>query len=439
MSKALVVVPQKQRRRKPQAQRKYPVRFRALPVYTGSGGYKKKYPRSTSSSSTAPYGAMIGGGLGTLLGGPVGGMIGSGVGHLAQGLIKHITGFGDYTVEVNSLMGNRFNPPELINQSHRSVCLRHREYIADITAASTFTNRAFNINPGLSTTFPWLAGVANNFEEYMIAGMIFEYKSLSADYTTAASAALGYVAMATQYNPLLPEFTDKVHMENYEFANSAKPSESFIHPIECKRSLNPVNQLYVRTGPVEDNADQRLYDLGKFQIATGGNSGSGVLGELWCTYEIHFFKPKLVDGEDILLAGHWRLNSITNLGPLGTAAATEEAGTNLPVTLTAGSIQFPETITNGRFLITYNCTGSSTASTIFTITAASNCSFPNKYSNNTISRFSSQSGLTTTSQMSMWTVTITGPSALIVINDDGTLPASSTSGDLWIVQMNSEL
>jgi len=438
MSKQIVLATTN-RRRKRQAPRKYPVRFRALPVLTGRGAYRKKYPRSTGSYST-PYGAMIGGGIGTALGGPVGGMIGGGVGHLAQSLIKHITGFGDYSVEVNSLMGNRFNPPELINQSHRSVCLRHREFITDITASSAFTVTAFNINPGLSDSFPWLAGVANNFEEYMIAGMVYEYKSLSADYTTASSAALGYVAMATQYNPLLPEFTDKVHLENYEFANSAKPSENFIHPIECKKSLNPVNQLFVRTGPVETNADQRLYDLGKFQIATAGNSGSGILGELWCTYEIHFFKPKLVDEEDLLLSGHWQLNSITNASPLGSAAATEVTGTNLPVVLTGGSITFPDTMEEGRFLITWNCVGTSTASTVCpTLTAATNCSFPNRYSGNTASKFPSKAGVTSDGILMIYTVTITGPGAVVVVNDDGTLPASATSGDLWITQLNSEL
>jgi len=440
MSKAVVIVPNRRRPRRKAAPRKYPVRFRALPVITGRGAYRKRYPRSTSAAYSTPYGAMIGGGIGTALGGPIGGMIGGGVGHLAQSLIKHISGFGDYTVEVNSLMGDKFNPPELINQSHRSVCLRHREYITDITAESAFTVQAFDINPGLSETFPWLAGVANNFEEYMIAGMVFEYKSLSADYTTASSAALGYVAMATQYNPLLPEFPDKVHLENYEFANSAKPSENFIHPIECKKSLNPVNQLYVRTGPVEDNADQRLYDLGKFQIATGGNSGSGVLGELWCTYEIHFYKPKLVDSEDILLAGHWQLNSITNASPLGSAAATEVSGTNLDVTLTGGSITFPATMDSGRYFIEWNCVGTSTASTACpTLTAASNCSFPNKFSNNAGSKFTSKTGVTSDGVLMVFTVTITGPSAVVVFNDDGTLPASSTSGDLWITQLNSEL
>lgn len=431
MSKAVVVIPQKKRARKARPKKTNPVRFRTLPVYTGKGAYKKVTPKSSS----IPYGSMIGTGIGTLVGGPIGGMIGGGVGHLAQGLIKHITGFGDYTVEVNSLMGSRFNPPELINQSHRSVCLRHREYIADITASSAFTIQSFDINPGLSSTFPWLAGVANNFEEYQIAGMIFEYKSLSADYTTASSAALGYVAMATQYNPLLPDFQDKIHLENYEFANSAKPSENFIHPIECKRSLNPVNQLYVRTGPVQDNADQRLYDLGKFQIATGGNSGSGVLGELWCTYEIHFYKPKLVDSDDQVLSGHWVLGSVVSgQGPFG-ASQTPDSDNSIDIVFTVASMTFPATLSHGKFLITWNCVGASTAVTAPTITATSGCTIINEYTNHTIGQFNSPSaGSTSTSLTFQLVIEITGPSAVLT-STGGTLNVAITSADLHIAQM----
>lgn len=433
MSKQLVVVPA-QRRRRRQAPRKYPVRFRALPTLTGRGAYRKKYPRSTRSSTSYPYGATIGTGIGTALGGPIGGMIGGGVGHLAQSLIKHISGFGDYTVEVNSLMGDKFNPPELINQSHRSVCLRHREFIGDVTATSAFTVQAYDINPGLASTFPWLAGVANNFEEYMISGMVFEYKSLSADYTTAASAALGYVAMATQYNPLLPDFPDKIHLENYEFANSAKPSENFIHPIECKRSLNPVNQLYVRTGPVEDNADQRLYDLGKFQIATAGNSGSGILGELWCTYEVHLFKPKLIDNDDDVLSGHWSVGTIVGGSILG-ATQVPDATNTLDIVFTPTTMTFPATLRAAKFLITWNCVGANTPVTPGVVTATSGCTIISDFANHTIGQFSTpQAGASSTSMVFQVVVEITDYSAVLSVTG-GVINATPSSCDIHIAQM----
>lgn len=399
---------------------------------TGNG----KYRRGTHKNDDpyVPWGSMIGGAIGGLIGGPPGMAIGGGVGHLSQKLIKHFTGVGDYNIEVNTLMGPDFSPPELINKSQRGVCLRHREYIGEITAAATFTNLAYDINPGISNTFPWLAGVANNFEQYAFTGMIFEFKSLSADYTTAASAALGYVAMATQYNSLNPDFIDKIHMENYEFANSAKPSESFIHPIECKKSLTPTEPLYIRTGPVQANADQRLYDLGKFQIATGGNSGSGILGELWCTYEVCLYKPKLVDQDDDILSGHWSLSTVTGPGPLGTSQLPDSDVT-LEIVFTPTTITFPDTLNSGRYLITYNCVGASTAITIPTITATSGCILVADWANHTIATFTTETGTTSTGLIIMFVLDILNFSAVVTWGGAATIPATITSADLHIAQM----
>lgn len=430
MSKVVVVAPKKRRVR-----RAAPRRQRIpLPVVVGRGGYAKARAKPRKSSSV-PYGSMIGGGIGTAIGGPVGGMIGGGVGHLAQKLIKHFTGFGDYSIEVNSLLGDSFSPPELINYSHRGVCIRHREYIGDITASAAFAVTAYDLNPGLSASFPWLGGVAKNFEQYMITGMIFEYKTLSADYTTAASAALGYVAMATQYNSLQPVFQDKIHMENYEFANSAKPSQSFIHPIECKRALTPTDPLYVRHGPVENSGDQRLYDLGKFQIATGGNSGSGIIGELWCTYEICFFKPKMVDSDDGVLSAHWRLGSLTGAGPLG-SSQTADSDNTLDIAFTPTSLTFPATLNHGKFQITWNCVGSSTASLVApVITATSGCALVTDWINHTDTKFQTQNGVTSTGMIVTWIITLSDFSAVVTVGGAGTIPASITSADLHIAQM----
>lgn len=432
MSKQLVVV----NKRRPARRRAAPRRQRIpLPVVVGQGTYSKIRAKPRSTTTSVPYGSMIGGGIGTALGGPVGGMIGGGVGHLAQKLIKHFTGFGDYSIEVNSLLGERFSPPELINYSRRGFCVRHREYIGDISANSAFTLSAYDINPGLFTTFPWLAGVAKNFEQYMLTGMIFEYKTLSADYTTASSAALGYVAMATQYNSLQPVFQDKIHMENYEFANSAKPSESFIHPIECKRALTPTDPLYVRTGPVETSADQRLYDLGKFQIATGGNSGSGILGELWCTYEICFLKPKMNDTDDNVLSAHWRLGTVTGPGPLGTSQ-TPDSDNSIDLTFSPTTITFPATLSHGKFLLIWNCVGTSTAALVApTITATSGCTLVQDWDNHVDDQYHQQNGITSVVSFVAWIVTLTDVSAVCTVGGAGTIPANPTSADLHIAQM----
>ena len=196
----------------------------------------------------------------------------------------------------------------------------HREYIGDVftggiqpddkTApySSPFTignvqvagsgevlgNGGFKINVGVKDTFPWLYNLARNYEQYRVHGMVFEFKSLSADALNSTNTALGSVIMATEYNAANPIFESKQQMENYEFAQSCKPSVSMMHAIECAPNLTSVSELYVRAGPIPLYQDPRLYDLGTFQIATCGMQAAQInIGELWCTYLVELIKPKI--------------------------------------------------------------------------------------------------------------------------------------------------
>jgi len=383
-------------------------------IYRGHGDYKKS--------------------VGYQIGKDIGGAIGYG----AQHLIKFLTGFGDYKVTSNSLMGGLYDPPELRNLRDRGVVVRHREYITDINASSAFTLQAFSINAGLPATFPWLSQIAEAFEEYYITGMVFEYKTLSADYTSAASAALGYVVMATQYNSLNPVFPDKKTMENYEFANSAKPSDSFIHPVECKRSITPVSELYVRTGAAPANADLRLYDLGSFQIATGGNSGTGVIGELWVTFEAVLCKPKLVEaiGYDVQ-TDHYRMTGVADATPLGTAQ-TLQAGSLLGTTIASNVISMPDNVINGTYLLSYSVSGSALTAVTqhpWTIANGSQLAVWRGGTSSEIANVNTN----TLIYMDEFVFRVTGPGCTLTLGTSGTLPTPFTFADLWITQVNGSI
>ena len=73
---------------------------------------------------------------------------------------------------------------------------------------------------------------------------------MSADALNSVNTALGQVIMATDYNAANPPFAQKSEMENYEYGQSAKPSESAIHPIECARLQTTISELYTRAGAV---------------------------------------------------------------------------------------------------------------------------------------------------------------------------------------------
>lgn len=217
-----------------------------------------------------------------------------------RALTSTIRGYGKYTVKNNTLLTGGMSPPMVQNSmSNGGIIVRHREYIGDITATAAFTNRNFPINPGINESFPWLSQIANAFEQYRFRGLVFEYKSTSADALVTGNTSIGQgtVIMATQYNSISPGFVNKMEMQNYTYANSCKPSNSMLHPVECANFQTPMKVFYVRSGALPDNADEKTYDLGNFNIATEGlsvpdPSDQQSIGELWATFEIEFFKPK---------------------------------------------------------------------------------------------------------------------------------------------------
>lgn len=75
---------------------------------------------------------------------------------------------------------------------------------------------------------------------------------------------------------------------------AGKPAQSILFPIECSGKQNPYKMWFIRTGGIPPGTDQRLYDLCNFQIATSGmQSADSIIGELWVTYAVKFFKPQL--------------------------------------------------------------------------------------------------------------------------------------------------
>ncbi len=363
-------------------------------------------------------------------------------GLITKGLTTLISGFGDYKVQGNSLMTGGMSPPAIVNSvDNGGFIIRHREYLADIGASSPFSLNTYTINPGDPNTFPWLSTIAVNFEQYRVRGMLFEFKSLSSDAVLSAStsSALGSIIMATQYDVLDYPFINKFEMENYQYANSSKPSLSFIHPIECARAQTSVSELYVRSGQhILNNSDARFYDLGKFNIASVGmQATSGVAGELWCSYEIELFKPKIGDVSTTYgLYDHFTLAGASDSAPIGTSSVRSVTSTLRGTINSAGTVYtFDSSTPHGNYLIQLTMTGGSV--TIGgTSTTFSACLGLNRYSSNSVS-FINASGASATTYLYTQYITVTGSPATITFAS-GTFP-SSPVGDLYILQVPTNL
>jgi len=284
--------------RKPRSARKPYTRKRTVVSSRAAPSVSKAVQKieSLPAQKQASIGRMLLNGAGAALGGALGGPAGAVVGRSISDGVANIVGLGEYSINSNVLMHE--DPLRVKNKSHNGeTVIRHREFLGDVLTSSTagaFNIQTYPINPGIEQTFPWLAQIASNFEQYRIEGMLFEFRSMSGDALTSSNTALGSVVMATQYNAGQAAFRSKSEMENYEFGSSCKPSSSMIHPIECARMQTSIDELYTRSGNVPSGQDPRLYDIGNFSIATVGMQGTSVnVGELWITYQVALLKPKM--------------------------------------------------------------------------------------------------------------------------------------------------
>lgn len=318
------------------------------------------------ASPAIALGGDLGGAIGSLFG-QKGSQVGRNIGSLAGGIFKRITGVGDYEVKKNTVLTD--SSPPMFGPNGRGVVVRHREYLGDVSPTVNFTVKTYPINAGLSTTFPWLAQTAAAFEQYRVLGMVFEYKSLSSDavLSSSASSSLGAVIMSTQYNVYDPIPTSKVIMENYLYANSSKPSMNILHPIECDNTETPTKLLYVRQADI--GGDYRLYDLGNFSIATSGmQNTAGVIGELWVTYEIEFYKPKQlgIPASVITPSDHYQFYPVSVSGGIfggpGNPSPTKTNGSSLGTSITASVPTYFDTInfpTAATYMVHWTTVGTS--------------------------------------------------------------------------------
>ena len=228
----------------------------------------------------------------------------------AAGWFTKLLGFGDYKVQVNSLMGQTWRPspeqsaegnsPPLfqsVNGSTSDVVLVHREFVGNVLSSINFRATTVPVNAGSNVLFPWLSRMASLYEEYQFLGLVFEYKSTSATAVGTTSSAMGTVIMATDYDCYDNAFQTKRAMEAAEFSVSGAPYDHFMAPIECDPRRNNSKLFFVNYGITDftqAKGDARNEVMCNFTYATEGQQAADtVIGELWVTYHVRLSRPIL--------------------------------------------------------------------------------------------------------------------------------------------------
>lgn len=403
---------------------------------------KKADKRTVAKKADKKYSgafSSVGGSLGSMVGNMIapgiGGIVGGGLGSALGSGISKITGFGDYEVKSNTLVpGLSKQVPSFGNDAVR---VKHRELIAQIKSSTGFSIQTFPVNPGVNTTFPWLSQIAQQFEQYHMNGLVFEYVSTSADALNSTNTALGSVIAATQYNSLDPAFDNIQQMMAAKFATMGKPSLNLMHAVECDPDSQPLKLYYVRSGSVSSN--QLMYDLASFQFATFGSQAVADIGYLWVTYDVTFVKPQLNNVLGLDLQSYAAtLGAPSASNPFGASGPGVTTGSNLQMTYATNSMFFPAQLSSGRYLVEYTVRGASAAVADPTVTYTNCHEVTASWYGNTVS-YMSNTGTTSGTYFRTWYVEIDDNDASFNFNG-GTLPGGGAQqGNLVITQVPVDL
>lgn len=210
---------------------------------------------------------------------------------------KSWSGFGDYNINVNSLI-KAVDPSGKITGIYtkgRETRIIYREYIGEVYTGATigaFHPVTYELNPGNALLFPWVSVIATQYEQWVPNGIIFEFKSTATSYTSDAS--LGSVMMMTDYNVNEGPPTSKQQMMNAAYSNETKMNVDALHGIECDPNELTSNIYFVKALN-ETTPNLKDYSIGNFTIATqgGGLTANSSVGSLYVHYDISFYKEEL--------------------------------------------------------------------------------------------------------------------------------------------------
>jgi len=167
--------------------------------------------------------------------------------------------------------------------------IRHEEYITDIIANATgiFVVGSFSINPGISSTFPWLSTVAGRYEKYRFRELYFEYRAKCSTITN------GSVISMVDYDAADATPINKQIMLGSNAIDSNLWSD---HIYQCNKEnlIDAMDARYIRFSVQPPNTDIKTYDVGNYIIATQGST-TAVGGELFVCYDIELITPQLVN------------------------------------------------------------------------------------------------------------------------------------------------
>jgi len=230
--------------------------------------------------------------------------------------------------------------PRISGLESNSVRIVNREYFRDVLGSVPYSAQATQINPGNNIMFPWLSGIAANYESYMFRKLKFFYEPICSTVTS------GSLMMAIDYDSTDAVAPSKAILMAYEGAVRTSPWAQAI--CNANRADKILQKRFVNIGSVPAGTDIRLNNVGFLTVASEQvPSGDASIGEMYVEYEIEFYIPQLQFNVPGFASGEAQANSVAAPIPIATPLLNGISQGILAIA--AGKTLLPQR--TGRFLL----------------------------------------------------------------------------------------
>jgi hypothetical protein len=259
-----------------------------------------------------------------------------------------------------SIQSPLINAPVAANRSskrtsNRTLRFTECERITTISGSTAFAvGTSLYCNPGLASSFPWLAGHAQLFEKYRVHKLIYRYKNLK------GTSSAGNILMSFDYDSLDAAPSTAIAMTQSTKYVDGAPWRIFELNVPSDNRV-----LFTRPGIVP-GADLKTYDMGVLHVAAEGCADTSDHGYLEVEYDIELLQKQpsttSVTTGAILSSASYGVASTT--APSTTVLFDQVQTTDtLGGSMAAGVYTIP---VSGTFLIQSNVDASGSAVELYT-------------------------------------------------------------------------
>jgi len=169
-------------------------------------------------------------------------------------------------------------------QGRKSWRFSGSELVGGVLGSVAFETTKYTINPGLSSSFPWLAGEADKWEQYRFHRLCYRY------VPRCASTTVGSVLLSPDYNVRDQPPSSEVEAADTFGAAESSAWSGFKADLDVSSMFPFGPRKMTRSSVVA--GDMNLYDSGALYVSTTGEVDASLIGKLWVDYEVELFVPQ---------------------------------------------------------------------------------------------------------------------------------------------------